>query len=195
MIDNFPTGETEMWPYPNRDALHVNNPPSVSSFSYLYSSFVDDMDKNPNTDAEAAYDFWLSGYNNEVMIWNDVSNHGGPIYNGGCTSKLSANVEFGGSNGVPKHLWNLAKSGSELVWQLDQLSLLFCPTKPLPPGFSHESINLGNGSVYGVTRGSVDILAMLAGLMNNGYLPTDSTLTQLEYGFEIASTGGVPEKF
>jgi hypothetical protein len=41
----------------------------------------------------------------------------------------------------------------------------------------------------------VDVLAMLTWLMNNGYLPTDSTLTQFEYDFEIASTGGVPEKF
>jgi hypothetical protein len=195
VIDNFPTGETEIWTYPNSDALYVNNPPLVSSFSYLYSSFGDDMNENPNTDAEAAYDIWLNGYNNEVMIWNDVSNRGGPNYYGGCTSSLSAQAVFGGSNGVPKHLWNLAKCGSELVWQLDQQSLLLCPTKPLPPGFSPESINVGNGSVYGITRGSVDVLAMLTWLMNNGYLPTTSTLTQLEYGFEIASTGGVPEKF
>ncbi len=36
---------------------------------------------------------------------------------------------------------------------------------------------------------------MLTWLMNKGYLPANSTLTQLQYGFEIASTGGVNEKF
>ncbi len=198
VVDNFPTGQTEIWTYPNSDALYVNNQPLVSSFSYLYSSFGDEMNENANTDAEAAYDIWLNGYNNEVMIWNDVSNRGGPLYYGGCTSKLSANVEFGGSNGVPKHLWNLAKCGSELVWQLDQQSLSLCTVtnhRNDGPEFPHESINVGNGSVYGITRGSVDVLAMLTWLMNNGYLPTTSTLTQLEYGFEIASTGGRNEKF
>jgi hypothetical protein len=198
VIDDFPAGQTEIWTYPNSDALYVNAPPLVSSFSYLYSSFGEDMNENPNTDAEAAYDIWLNGYNNEVMIWNDVSNRGGPLYYGGCTSRLSANVEFGGTHGVPKHLWNLAKCGSELVWQLDQQSLSLCTAtnhQKNDPGFPHESINIGTGSVYGITRGSVDVLAMLMWLENNGYLPTTSTITQLEYGFEIASTGGVPEKF
>jgi hypothetical protein len=199
VIDNFPAGETEIWTYPNSDALYTSAPPHVSSFSYLYSSFGDDMNVNPNTDAEAAYDIWLNGYSNEVMIWNDISNRGGSSYYGGCTSTLSAQVVFGGSNGIPKHLWNLAKCGSELVWQLDQSALTLCSATDHQRdgrGFPNdESVNVGTGNVYGITRGSVDVLAMLTWLMNNGYMPTDSTLTQLEYGFEIASTGGVNEKF
>lgn len=209
VTDNFPIGETEIWTYPNSDALYTSAPPLVSSFSYLYSSFGDNMNENPNTDAEAAYDIWLNGYSNEVMIWNDISNRGGPGYYGGCTSKLSAQAVFGGSNGVPKHLWDLAKCGSELIWQLDQPALALCSAtsprsngprsphgKANGPGFPYdESVDVGTGSVYGITRGRVDVLAMLTWLMNNGYLPTDSTLTQLEYGFEIASTGGVDEKF
>jgi hypothetical protein len=192
---NFPLGETEIWTYPNSDAIYLSAPPLVSSFRYLYSSFAENMHLNPNTDAEAAYDIWFNGYGNEVMIWNDVSNRGGPNYYGGCTSKLTAQAVFGGSHGVPKHLWNLAVCGSELIWQLDQPSLLLCSAAPQDPGFPHESVDAGTGSVYGITRGSVDVLAMLTWLMNNGYLPTDSTLDQLEYGFEIASTGGVNEKF
>lgn len=198
VIDKFPAGQTEIWTYPNSDALYVNDPPLVSSFSYLYSSFGDDMNENPDTDAEAAYDIWLNGYANEVMIWNDISNRGGPNYYGGCTPKLSAQAVFGGSHGVPKHLWNLAECGSELVWQLDQPSLELCGARDDQQGgqgFPQESVDVGTGSVYGITRGSVDVLAMLTWLMNNGYLPTTSTLTQLEYGFEIASTGGVNEKF
>jgi hypothetical protein len=194
-IDNFPTGQTEIWTYPNSNALYTSAPPALSSFTYLYSSFGDDMNANANTDAEAAYDIWLNGYSNEVMIWNDISNRGGANYYGGCTPNLAAQVVFGGSHGVPKHLWNLAKCGSELVWQLDQTALTLCNAWPPTPGTTPESINVGNGNVYGITRGSVDVLAMLTWLMNNGYLPTDTTLTQLEYGFEIASTGGQNEKF
>jgi hypothetical protein len=198
VIDNFPTGQTEIWTYPNSDAIYLSAPPLVSSFSYIYSSFAENMNLNPNTDAEAAYDIWLNGYANEVMIWNDVSNRGGPNYYGGCTPKLSAQAVFGGSHGVPKHLWNLAVCGSELVWQLDQPSLELCSARNDQhggPGFPHESIDVGTGSVYGITKGSVDVLAMLTWLMNNGYLPSDSALDQLEYGFEIASTGGVNERF
>lgn len=199
VIDNFPKGETEIWTYPNSNALYTSAPPRVSSFSYLYSLFGDNMNENPNTDAEAAYDIWLNGHRNEVMIWNDISNRGGPSYYGGCTSRLSAQAVFGGSNGVPKHLWDLAKCGSEIIWQLDQPALTHSSAaspRTTDRGFPHdESIDVGTGSVYGITRGRVDILAMLTWLMDHGYLPKDSTLTQLEYGFEITSTGGVNEKF
>ncbi len=192
---NFPLGETEIWTYPDSDAIYLSAPPLLSSFSYLYSSFGENMHLNPNTDAEAAYDIWLNGYANEVMIWNDVSNRGGPNYYGGCTSKLSAQAVFGGERGVPKHLWNLAVCGSELVWQLDQPSLLLCHASAQAQRFSPESVDVGTGSVYGITKGSVDVLAMLKWLITNGYLPSNSSLDQLEYGFEIASTGGVSEKF
>ncbi len=136
VIANFPRGETEIWTYPDSDALYTSAPPLVSSFTYLYSSFAENMHLNSTntTDAEAAYDIWLNGHNNEVMIWNDISNRGGPGRYGGCTSKLSAQAVFGGSNGVPKHLWDLAKCGSELVWQLDQQALTLCPTTPRPLG-------------------------------------------------------------
>lgn len=54
----------------------------------------------------------------------------------------------------------------------------------------------GTGDKYGEQSGSVDVLAMLEWLVNNGgYLPPGSTLTAIGYGFEICSTGGVEEKF
>jgi hypothetical protein len=43
--------------------------------------------------------------------------------------------------------------------------------------------------------GTVDILAMLNWLVSHGYLPTDSTLGLVGYGWEICSTGGQNETF
>jgi hypothetical protein len=86
--------------------------------------------------------------------------------NGACTAE--ANATFGGSNGVPVQNWYLCQFGSELVWKLK--------------GANEQS-------------GSVDILAMLTFLENHGYLPQNSTLASIGYGWEIASTGGQPETF
>jgi hypothetical protein len=63
--------------------------------------------------------------------------------------------------------WNFCPYGGERIWQLT-----------------------GNEQA-----GSVDMLAMLMWLENHGYLPANSTLSLVGYGFEVCSTGGVPETF
>src|SRR5580700_2399743 len=139
----------------------------LASFSSLYSSFSENMNATAGTSAEAAYDIWLNNWNNEVMIQHDMVNRGGP-----CGPVL-ATATFGGHGGVPTQSWNLCQYGSELIWQVP-----------------------GSGAQYGVKAGSVDILAMLDWLDNNGgYLPHGSSLTAIGYGFEICSTGGVDENF
>ena len=87
-------------------------------------------------------------------------------HNGPCPAVATAT--FGGSGGVPVQQWNLCKYGSELIWKLT--------------GGNEQS-------------GRVDILAMLSWLVNHGYLPKGSGLTDISYGFEICSTGGKPETF
>ncbi|MGH7436631.1 MAG: GH12 family glycosyl hydrolase domain-containing protein [Polyangiaceae bacterium] len=139
----------------------------LSSFTSIYSSFAESMNSTSGTSAEAAYDIWLNDWNNEVMIQHDMYNRGGP-----CGPVLHT-VSFGGTGGVPQQSWILCQYGSELIWQIQ-----------------------GNGSNYGVHKGSVDVLAMLEWLENNGgYLPQASTLTAIGYGFEICSTGGADERF
>jgi hypothetical protein len=86
--------------------------------------------------------------------------------NGACGAEV--NATFGGSAGVPVQNWYLCQFGSELVWKLR--------------GANEHS-------------GTVDILAMLRFLQNHGYLPQNSTLASIGYGWEIASTGGQPETF
>jgi hypothetical protein len=139
----------------------------LSSFFSLYSSFSENMNATAGTSAEAAYDIWLNNWKNEVMIQHDMVNRGGP-----CGPVL-ATATFGGHGGVPTQSWNLCQYGSELIWQVP-----------------------GSGSQYGFKAASVDVLAMLEWLENNGgYLPHGSSLTAIGYGFEICSTGGVDENF
>jgi hypothetical protein len=83
------------------------------------------------------------------------------------TCPVAATAVFGGSGGVPVQKWNLCKYGSELIWQL--------PTRE--------------------QSGKVDILSMLKWLENHGDLPQGSGLWQIDYGFELCSTGGVNETF
>lgn len=143
------------------------NSPALTSFSSLYSSFSETMNATGGTRAEAAFDIWLNDWKNEVMIQHDMYNRGGP-----CGPVL-ATATFGGHGGVPVQSWNLCQYGSEIIWQVS-----------------------GTGDRYGEQSGSVDVLAMLEWLVNNGgYLPQGSTLTAIGYGFEICSTGGVDEKF
>jgi hypothetical protein len=45
------------------------------------------------------------------------------------------------------------------------------------------------------TSGTVDLLSMLEYLADNGWIPADSGLNQVDFGWEICSTGGQPETF
>jgi hypothetical protein len=45
------------------------------------------------------------------------------------------------------------------------------------------------------SSGSVNVLDDLNWLMSNGYMPADSGLNQLDFGFEICSTGGASQTF
>jgi hypothetical protein len=155
VIANMPSGNTAVVSYPSSGSNYGR---ALSSFSSLYSSFSENMNATGATSAWAAYDIWLNGGSNEVMIQHDFAD------NGACSGPSAT---FGGSGGVPVQHWYLCQFGSELVWKLtgDEQS------------------------------GSVDILSMLTWLESHGYLSKNSTLESIGYGWEIASTGGVNEKF
>jgi hypothetical protein len=155
VMANMPSGNTAVVSYPSSGSNYGR---ALSSFSSLYSSFSENMNATGATSAWAAYDIWLNGGSNEVMIQHDFAD------NGACSGPSAT---FGGSGGVPVQHWYLCQFGSELVWKLtgDEQS------------------------------GSVDILSMLTWLENHGYLSKNSTLESIGYGWEIASTGGVNEKF
>jgi len=99
--------------------------------------------------------------------WNDEVMIMHDLVNIYCPDQ-QATASFGGAHGVPVQQWKLCKNGSELIWEL-------------------------GGS--GEQAGSVDILSMLTWLASHGYLAARSSLTAIDYGFEVCSTGGKPETF
>jgi hypothetical protein len=125
--------------------------------------------KNQNS-YEFAYDVWLGTISNSKWWVNEMMIQQDNYSTGKCPNGWTASgVQFGGSNGVRVQSWYFCKSGSELIWQL------------APQG--------------GERSGSVDILAMINWLISHGYLPQDTGLTQIDYGVELRSTGGVEENF
>jgi hypothetical protein len=97
---------------------------------------------------------------------NEVMIQNNLVNLGPCT--FVATQSFGGSDGVPVQTWGLCDLGGELIWKLTG-------------GYEQT--------------GSVDILSMITWLVNHGYLPSSTTITDLSYGFEISSTGGQDENF
>lgn len=109
VVANMPAGNTGVVSYPSSGSSYGER--KLSSFSAMYSSFTENMNANGSTSAWAAYDIWLNGGQNEVMIQHDFAN------NGPCGPDATAT--FGGSGGVPSQRWYLCKYGSELIWKLN----------------------------------------------------------------------------
>jgi hypothetical protein len=123
------------------------------------------MNATSGTNAEATYDLWFNNSGvTEVMIQTDYSPGRGPS----CGTWAATNVQFGGSNGVPVHHWDLCNGGGTMYWETAD----------------------GN-----LSSGSVDILAMLNWLISHGYMPTGTTFGSMSFGFEVSSTSGVNENF
>lgn len=169
---SMPAGNTAVVSYPSLGAdFHLQDSSGnwheqpLSNFRSMVSSFTENMNSNGGTSAWAAYDIWLNGGKNEVMIQHDFAN------NGACAA--AATVTFGGSGGVPAQPWHLCQFGSEQVWKLG----------------TNDNNKINEQS------GSVDILAMLTWMENHGDLPKNSTIGLLGYGWEICSTGGHNENF
>lgn len=165
VIADMPAGNTAVVSYPNTGTPYGEK--QLSSFHSITSSFAESMHAVSQTSAWAAFDLWFNNWSDEVMIQHDFAG------NGPCTP--AATRTFGGTSGVPVQSWDLCVFGSERVWKLAGSS--------------------GPESTSNEQYGSVDILSMLTWMENNGYLPRNSTVTDLSYGFEICSTGGKPEMF
>lgn len=136
----------------------ANTDTPIRGLARLTSTFAENMNANRGTDAEAAYDIWLSHTSgpDEVMIWVDNAHRG----TGGAT-RIGA-ATFGGQK------WTLLQyQGGEIIWSLD----------------ANEQ------------SGTVDILAMLRNLQSRGLESPAAAIGQIDFGFEICSTGGRPETF
>ncbi len=167
VVANMPAGNVAVISYPDTQQLYGAK---LGGFRFIYSAFAETSDTSTNTVDDTGYDIWLNNYADEVMIQHEVAGHGQ------CNGEqpIAGPVTFGGTHHVPVNSWLLCQYGAELYWQL-----------PSPQG----------AWSFGISEGSVDILAMLAWLVANHYLPAHSTLDQIDYGFELSSTNALDETF
>jgi hypothetical protein len=185
-----PADNTGVTGYSNSDT--IGWPGTIDSYSRITSSFSETMpgtQASPGgTNAWAMFDPYFnaaSGGSYEVMIQYDFRN------NGTCpsSSQVANNVMFGGSNGVPVQAWHLCEFSQGQAG---------CPSAPAAGVTCTMDWKLGASEADRVSEssGSIDLLAMLKYLETNGYMAPGTAMTnELSMGWEIASTGGVPEQF
>ena len=162
-----PVGYTGVQTYPDTQQIYTrtdNTPNPLSGFSSIISSFTETMHATSGTSAEAAYDIWL-GQSSSTNYANEVMIWHDQVNRGTCGgASVEAHADFGSSHGVPRQNWTLCQyHHSELIWYLS------------------------NGNEQ---SGTVDVLSMLTWLESHGYVPVNSGLNQIDYGFEICSTTG-----
>jgi Glycosyl hydrolase family 12 len=160
VVANMPAGNTAIVSYP--DVQQPYNDVKLSSYTSMTSSFTENMNANPGTVGEAAWDIWLTNWNYEVMIW--VDNYGQDIANSDGT--LLGTTSIGGQT------WDVYRNG------------------PLGPG-----VELIVALDHNEQSGTVDIMSTLNYLQQHGWLPSNATLTAVDFGAEFASTGGKNETF
>jgi hypothetical protein len=174
-----PTGNTAVMSYPTTQQLTNDwcgsgwagcaspTDAPLASLKSLSSSYAETMPHNSGTDAEAAWDIWLSNNgaanSNEVMVWVDNVNRGS-----GGAAKLA---NYTTPDGKAWTLYQYGGSGGELIW------------------------SLGQGSFAQQASGTVDLLSLLNWLASHGYEGSGTAVSQVDFGWEICSTGGASEKF
>jgi Glycosyl hydrolase family 12 len=159
-VANMPAGNTAIVSYP--DVQQLYNDVKLSSYTSMTSSFTENMNANPGTVGEAAWDIWLTNWNYEVMIW--VDNYGQDIANSDDT--LLGTTSIGGQT------WDVYRNG------------------PLGPG-----VELIVALDHNEQSGTVNIMSTLNYLQQHSWLPSNATLTAVDFGAEFASTGGKNETF
>jgi hypothetical protein len=161
VVSDQASGNTGVLTYPEAQQVFTlpnNTGPALSTFSSITSTFNENMNPVSGTDAEAAYDIWLTGTSgpDEVMIWVDNVGRG----SGGAT--LIGNTTIDGQ------AFTVYEYGSsEIIVSLNQNEL----------------------------SGSVDILSTLQWLESVGIITTNPGLGQVDFGWEICSTGSQNETF
>jgi len=155
------SGNTAVLTYPNVQQVFTkttNTDPAISAFTSITSDYTETMNPQAGTDAEAAYDLWLSNTSGpkEVMIWVDNVGRG----NGGARQIGAATI---GGQAFTVYQYG----GGEIIFSLN----------------------------HNEQSGTVDILATLKWLQGHGLVSAGAQLGQVDFGFEICSTGGKPEQF
>jgi len=167
VVANIPAGNTSVVSYPSVGGNYGQTNNTSTPLSN-YASIYSSFNETMNATSKTSA--WAAydiwlGSGSSSAWSGEVMIQHDYSNNGACT--FEATASFGGSGGVPVQTWHLCQFGSELVWKLP----------------SNEPI------------GSVDILPMLQWLVTHKYLPANSGLWAIGYGWEICSTGGAAETF
>ena len=154
--------------YPNTGLVNLNK--TIASISSFTSSF--DVTVPSTGDWEVAYDLWVPS---EIMIWMYQNGNVSPIASGwdstGAPIPSATNVDVGG------YTWNVYRGGNNVI------SLVATGSTD------------GSWATLKITKGSVDIKAILNWIVTQGWISGTGTCGAMQFGFEISGTGNVPLKF
>jgi hypothetical protein len=163
-----PSGNSAVVSYP--DTQQLFNEPSISSFSSITSTFAQSgPGAGGGDDYEAAYDLWTDSGHPGTALGHDTLNEimvWVANYGQRPSGTDVGNVTI---DGVTYALWHSAARGHGHN----------CVSLVLP---SNES------------SGTVNILAILQYLASHGLINSDR-ISQIDFGWEICSTGGVAKTF
>jgi hypothetical protein len=114
---------------------------------------------------ELAYDLWSSDYPTDIMVWEDVATARGAISNYGGATIDNPDVVIDGVHYTLIHYGSGAQPERMLV--------------------AHTN----------VTSGSIDLRDIMLYMENAGLVPMDNEFTQIQLGWEVCDTDGVPASF
>jgi Glycosyl hydrolase family 12 len=106
-----------------------------------------------------------TNYSSDIMIWVDNVNRGA-----GGAAKIGTAV----IRGQDFTIYQYGGTGGEIIFSLDGIG--------------------GTGTFANQQSGTVDILGALDWVLSKGYA-SDLRISQIDFGWEICSTGGAPETF
>lgn len=160
-----PTAPGAIKSYPDTQR-DLNPPRAIDSFTEVVASF-----KFTSPDVgewNEAFDIWLGKWGalaGELMVWTRHR------YNGPLPPKNAVQTDRPTIGGQKYIAW----------------------TRPLNAGDPRPYIALVMDPM--VAEGTVDLLAIFRWLVSKGWLKGTDTIAAIEYGIEIANTGGKPETF
>ena len=152
--------------YPSVEQYGPNNPLKVSAYTKITSTYAEAMNANSASVTHAAYDIWTGSSSNLFADETMIMNDR-TASDPGCDSAILASPTFTEPSTGHQVTYDFCQSGSE-----------------------RQFIEHGNERA-----GSVDILAMFKWMEANGHLPATDLFGEVDYGWEVLSTGSRPQPF
>jgi len=178
VVAREPAGNTAVMTYPNVQQLTNNWNPTARNFtgsndvplsalSGLTSSYSETMPQaSSGTIAQIAWDIWVA---NNSGASDEIMVWMDNQVRGTGGSQFNRTVTIAGQ---PWSLYFYGGTSAETIWM---------------PGTQNQFQH--------VTASTVDLRALLNALVSAGFQPPGLTIGQIDFGWEICSTGGVSQTF